>query len=111
MTNNQMRTYYPTFDGWRGLAILWIAIGHIVFFYNLDVSEGGVRYLYNFSQLAYLTVDIFFIISGFLITDKLLRDKPPINFRKFIKSRFLRILPQYLAVILFVLLIQKVVPA
>jgi len=111
MTNNQNKTYYPTFDGWRGIAILWIAIGHIVFFYHLDISEGGVRYLYNFSQLAYLTVDIFFIISGFLITDKLLRDKPPINFRKFIKSRFLRILPQYLAVIFFVLLIQKVIAA
>jgi peptidoglycan/LPS O-acetylase OafA/YrhL len=110
MTNNQIRTYYPSLDGWRGIAILWIAIGHIVFFYNLDISEGGVRYLYNFSQLAYLTVDIFFIISGFLITGKLLQDKLPINFRKFIKSRCLRILPQYLALILFVLVIQEVIP-
>jgi peptidoglycan/LPS O-acetylase OafA/YrhL len=110
MNNNQTRTYYPSLDGWRGIAILWIAIGHIVFFYDLDISKGGVRYLYNFTQLAYLTVDIFFVISGFLITEMLLRENLSINLRKFIIRRSLRILPQCLALILFVLVIQEVIP-
>jgi len=71
--------YRPSLDGLRGVSIL------AVMSYHLGLIRGG-----------FLGVDIFFVLSGFLITT-LLTDEwirsGSISFRKFYMRRALRLLP------------------
>jgi peptidoglycan/LPS O-acetylase OafA/YrhL len=95
------QNYFPSLDGLRGISIIFVIIGH--FFFKRDILL-----LKIFS--ADLGVIIFFVISGFLITTLLLREKEKtgkISLKKFYVRRSLRIFPvAYLY--LFVLLILSV---
>ena len=53
--------HYPELDGFRGLAVLMVVVGHLLFF-SLGFD----------SQMASLGVLLFFVLSGFLITGVLL---------------------------------------
>ncbi len=87
--------HLPALDGVRGLAILLVLIVHLMLFNN----DTGRFWLDSFGQirsLGFLGVDLFFVLSGFLITGILydtLHD--PHYFRKFYMRRFLRIFPLY----------------
>lgn len=50
----------------------------------------------------FIGVDIFFVISGFVITTALLRDG--IEFRRFYTHRFLRIIPPIIPILMFILI-------
>lgn len=84
------RTYYPALDGLRGIAILMILFRH-----NLDFVD-----LFSY---CWAGVDLFFVLSGFLITDILLQTREKKNYlRNFYIRRVLRIFPiYYLVIILF----------
>jgi len=90
-------------DGLRGFAILAVVAFHAMF---LDVGLlGAVRPaptdLYpTFALLGWCGVDVFFVLSGFLITGILLRTKgAPGYFRNFYARRVLRIFPLYYLVV------------
>lgn len=68
--------YYAHVDGLRAIAVLFV----ILFHYDLGVSGG------------YVGVDVFFVISGFLITSLLVRDEE-FRLREFWVRRARRILP------------------
>ena len=89
-----MLRYYEKIDGLRFVAIALVLIEHFGRF--LDFSAG------------YYGVDLFFVISGFLITSILLRAKDSFwhSYKNFIGRRLLRILPIYYLVILLLLLLQ-----
>ena len=77
----------PGLDGLRGLAVVAVVIYH---FFG-DLLPGG-----------YLGVDMFFVLSGFLITSLLIREfnvTGRINLRDFWIRRFRRILPAALVVL------------
>ena len=77
----------PGLDGLRGLAVLAVVIYH---FFG-DILPGG-----------YLGVDIFFVLSGFLITSLLVREfnaTGRISLKDFWLRRFRRILPAALVVL------------
>lgn len=77
------QTYNPGIDGLRALAVL------AVFAFHLD---------HRWLPGGYLGVDIFFVISGFLITSILLKEMSAGRFSwlEFYRRRIKRILPAYL---------------
>ena len=86
----QILKYIPVLDGMRGLAVL------AVLFFHLDILPGG-----------YLGVDIFFVISGYLITKIIITEKNNnlFSFKSFYKKRFKRLFPALIFVSIFSLVI------
>lgn len=81
------RAYYPALDILRGLAIIIVVLYH-----NFDNVP--------FFRFGWLGVDLFFALSGFLITDLLLKSRDSqYYFRNFYIRRFLRIFPLYYLVL------------
>src|SRR5882672_8433545 len=84
--------YIPQFDGLRGLAILLVLIGH----------SGFLEALPHAGMLEYTRfgVDLFFVLSGFLITGILTDSRGSQHyFRNFYARRALRIWPLYYLVL------------
>ncbi len=86
-------SYIPELQGLRGIAVL------AVVFYHSHPRLAGTP-LYSASLWGWAGVNLFFVLSGFLITTILLdsRDKPR-YFRNFYARRALRIWPVYLLVL------------
>ncbi len=83
----------PELDGIRGLAIALVLIYHFGEFQGRSAPD---KLLASIFGLGWSGVDLFFVLSGFLITGILLRTKTSTNyFRVFYTRRFLRILPLY----------------
>lgn len=96
---------YPALDGLRAIAILLVLARHLVHYWpeTLDVNP-----MTNLAYNGWLGVDLFFTLSGFLISHHLLTNWPTTNLegyiKKFFVKRALRILPLYIAIILLVTL-------
>jgi len=74
----------PTLDGWRGMAILLVLFDHI--------QDSLLRqYIRPWTRTGLHGVTIFFVLSGFLITTKLIEG--PIDLRDFYLRRFFRLMP------------------
>jgi peptidoglycan/LPS O-acetylase OafA/YrhL len=96
------RRYFPALDGLRGLAIL------LVILHNADVYGNVSGVLWPaalLSHAGWTGVELFFVLSGFLITNNLLDTQQAGNyFESFFARRTLRIFPLYYGT-LFVALI------
>ena len=83
-------------DGVRAMAVWMVLIGHLYWGFKVpaDTYDGMPRLIYQMISHGWLGVDLFFILSGFLITGILLDSKQkPHYFRTFYWRRVLRILP------------------
>lgn len=92
----QPRFYLPQLDGLRFIAFL------LVFIHNANPILKGT-FLEKFSEYSWFGVDLFFCLSGFLITKLLVMENDQtgtIDIRNFYVRRALRILPLYLFYIL-----------
>jgi peptidoglycan/LPS O-acetylase OafA/YrhL len=93
-------THLPALDGVRGLAILLVIACHTSDHLELHahwISRGGRAMFLTFGA-GWIGVDLFFVLSGFLITRILLATRErPHYFKNFYARRALRILPLYLA--------------
>lgn len=86
-------------DGLRGLAVL------AVMFHHLVPNFQSLR-LEKVADFGWIGVDLFFVLSGFLITGILVDSKDQSNyFRGFYWRRVLRIWPLYYGLVLLVYLI------
>jgi peptidoglycan/LPS O-acetylase OafA/YrhL len=89
------KNHIPALDGIRGVAVLMVMLFHICpgLFRAEDSLFKVVRRMAYIGQLG---VDLFFVLSGFLITGILLRSKGSVGyFRNFYIRRILRIFPLY----------------
>src|SRR5207245_9840400 len=97
--------HLPGLDGVRGLAILMVMAVHFVG--DATARTAAERLVVKLASYGVLGVDLFFVLSGFLITGLLLDAKnSPHYFRDFYARRTLRIFPLYYLVLatLFIVL-------
>ena len=88
--------YVPALDGVRGLAILIVMLGHFAIGFEVGTPVDAV--VKTLMQTGWAGVDLFFALSGFLITGILLEAKGERHyFRNFYARRVLRIFPVYYA--------------
>jgi len=99
----------PRLDGVRGLAILLVMLFHTA---QLDLIRSPLDIAFTaIPTLGWSGVDLFFVLSGFLITNILLATRAgPSYARSFYARRVLRIFPLYYAVLLFFLVIAPRLP-
>ena len=89
--------HIPVLDGIRGLAILLVMAGHLWVIPATTSLDRGVGMAVG---LGWFGVDLFFVLSGFLITGILLDARSTPNyFRNFYARRILRIFPLYYLVL------------
>lgn len=88
------KQYYASLDGIRAVAIIFVMLLHAHF----QLGKGGG-----------IGVQIFFILSGFLITQSLLNQFDKFGFislKKFWLQRLFRLLPAFLVLLVFVFLVS-----
>jgi len=99
--NQHMKhTYVPAFDGLRGIVLT-------VLFVHLEamcpIFEGHVKSKFLLFSQAWYTLDIFFCLSGFLITWLLVNEiekTGTLNLLRFYKRRTVRLFPAYLTAVI-----------
>lgn len=92
-TSPSNKNHYPALDGIRGIAILLV-----VFFHNFGFL--------NYFVFGWLGVDLFFVLSGFLISNILLKTVGQKGYlTKFYIRRMLRIFPLYYSVLMVTIFI------
>jgi peptidoglycan/LPS O-acetylase OafA/YrhL len=90
------RGHIPELDGVRGLAILLVLVHHCALLTLTGNDGGAAKLAFAGASSGWIGVDLFFVLSGFLITSILLKTKgKPHYFRNFIARRSLRIFPLY----------------
>jgi peptidoglycan/LPS O-acetylase OafA/YrhL len=96
-SNATPANHLPYLDGLRGIAILLVMAHHTQGYF------GQIGRTFN----GWCGVDVFFVLSGFLITTLLVREQQRyghFSFRRFYIRRFLRLMPVYYAFLLVALL-------
>lgn len=86
----------PALDGWRGVAIALVLFDHVQ-------DSLMWRHFSTATETGYHGVVLFFVLSGFLITSKLLEG--PVNFKRFYLRRFFRLMPAAWAYLIFLVLL------
>jgi peptidoglycan/LPS O-acetylase OafA/YrhL len=104
----RIRGRMPALDGVRGLAILMVLFVH--FFADTMATNPFERVLTRVTGFGTYGVDLFFMLSGFLITGILVDSKGGNGyFRNFYMRRALRIFPLYYGILIAVILVAPLV--
>lgn len=111
--NNRATARIPEWDGIRGVAILLVVFYHYVFGTVQSDAGGLSAFIRAVFPMSWSGVDLFFVLSGFLIGGILMDQRESANyFRTFYIRRVCRIVPLYFAwMILFFVLARALSPA
>src|SRR5205814_3662817 len=99
----QPLSHLPVLDSVRGVALLLVIVFHAAYFSLFTAGPlSGLDAVYQkVAGTGWCGVDLFFVLSGFLITRILLHTREaPGYFRTFYARRVLRIFPLYYAVLI-----------
>lgn len=106
-----LRKHMPELDVLRGVAILSVVLYHGLYWDGGHVAGRLAKLIVQASVFGWLGVNLFFVLSGFLITGILLDTKGrPDYYRRFYLRRVQRILPAYLATITVLCLFHYLTP-
>lgn len=108
--SNLVRPVMPELDSVRGIAILSVLFLHGFYWPYSRVHFGRAAHFFvQLTHPGWLGVNLFFVLSGFLITGILLDSTNKANYyKRFYTRRILRILPVYYAVLLLLLIGGKI---
>jgi peptidoglycan/LPS O-acetylase OafA/YrhL len=99
-------THIGPLDGLRTLAVLLVLLYHLT--PGRDPDQGLRSLLFKIAEAGWTGVDLFLVLSGFLITGKLLAARGDEHrFRDFYLRRLLRIFPLYYLAIVVAFLIER----
>ena len=93
MENITQKRFYGL-DHLRALAITYVFLYHYFI-----LSDGQPEWLPDFAKFGWSGVDLFFVLSGFLISSQLfaqIKNEQQLSFRAFFVKRIFRIIPAYL---------------
>ncbi|MCC7083966.1 MAG: acyltransferase, partial [Pirellulales bacterium] len=97
-----LRRHIPELDGVRGLSILLVLLYH---YWSYQGASPIGQPIGRLAGIGWCGVDVFFVLSGFLITSILLNTRTKPNYWwNFLVRRGLRIFPLYYAVLTAILL-------
>ncbi len=101
--------HLPSLDGLRGLAVVFVLVFH-VFQAEPVPGSGLARLAYLSTRVGQTGVDLFFVLSGFLITGILYDTKGTAGyFRNFYGRRSVRIFPLYFGVLIIATIILPLI--
>ncbi|HIA54316.1 MAG TPA: acyltransferase [Candidatus Melainabacteria bacterium] len=98
----------PRLDGLRGIAIILVLLAHS---HSTTGFQPDIPVVRTILGMGTVGVDLFFVISGFLITTLMLREVErhgSLNLRAFYVRRSLRIFPAYFTYLFFLFLLQTI---
>ena len=109
MATDPTREHFRQLDGLRGVAVLLVMLYHFGLIYESPLRTGS-GFFQQAAQIGWIGVDLFFVLSGFLITGILIATRDQAQyFRNFLMRRFLRIWPlYYLNLVIFFLVLPFV---
>lgn len=103
--------HFPCLNGFRAISVILVIFNHVAIYFNLYTSTIN-PFLLKIAVHGFLGVDMFFVISGFLISGILFNDFKiygSIRCFHFYSRRTFKIIPQYLAVIFFVCIFNPII--
>lgn len=108
-TTNLLRLRMPELDTIRGIAVLLVLFFHgFGFRYGIQGLTAFPKLFVEATLPGWIGVNLFFVLSGFLITGILLDSKLKQNYyRSFYVRRALRILPLYYAVLALLVILTR----
>lgn len=101
-TRGEVPGRYPSLDGLRAIAILLVLVGHLCGTRGFPLPREVALHWVDFANLG---VRVFFVLSGFLITALLLREKSKtgsIRLGIFFGRRVMRLMPAYFTLLIVV---------
>lgn len=100
MNKVEQKVYFPSLNGLRAISILLVVFYHLEMNYHVfrETFPRKLKSVYGLLSDGHLGVNVFFVISGFLITSLLLSEEKKtgtVSFKNFYIRRTLRIFPAY----------------
>lgn len=109
---NEAKGRIKALDGLRAIAIILVILSHSVGTYKEQVIiKIGQTDFSNLLYNGWVGVDLFFVLSGFLITSQLLhKTLNKRNLKTYALRRFFRIAPAYYVIVLLTLILYQFIP-
>ncbi len=105
-SERNLPAHVPALDGIRGVAVMLVFISHFHMILSPELTFREVtpwKFINRTLEAGFLGVDIFFVLSGFLITSLLLKERSSNKsgmVSRFYKRRALRLLPALYALLI-----------